>query len=212
MSKLISVISLGFLALACWQCVDSTLCTSRTIAPVYFDFRIVDDGEPADTIIDSLTITGQLNNQLPDTHLIQDVNISSGELVLAPLEREVDYTYWFNNIIRVDFRFYYQQQAEFLNDACGFIYEYTIDSMIYDQINHSATFSIPIDTLYDTTFYDTTYNNMDTMLIDTVFTTVLTQDTTIHYGKVIDSVVILNPKILIDNVETNLEIYINPGN
>lgn len=214
MKKLIKFIGYGFLALLCWKCVDSTLCTSRTIAPVFFDLRTIEDGEAIDTVFDSLTITGKLNNEPLDTNLIDNFNVTNGQLLLAPLENQVIYTFKFNNLIDVDFAFFYQQTAEFLNDACGFIYEYTIDSLKYDQKNFSYTYTIPPEFIFDTTFKDTTINNVDTILIDQIDTTVIeAYDTTIQVGEIIDSVIIQNPEILIDNVdEQNIEIYIHPFN
>lgn len=207
MRKLIKFTGYGLLLLTCFKCVDSTLCTSRTIAPLNFELKTIKNGEAVDTIIDSLVVIGISDNALLDSHLINAPNVTNGNLKLAPLENQVTYSFFFHHTIHVDFNFFYQQQAEFLNDACGFIYEYTLDSLTYEQKTFSNTYTIPSETTIDTI-----YNETDTTQIEQI-DTVITEahDTTIQYGPIIDSVKILNPNITIDAVPNHIEIFIHPA-
>jgi len=184
-------------------CVESELCTSKTIAPLNFGFFTIINDDVEAVTLDTFSATGIFQDVLSDSVLISKTNVSGGILFLSPVENKVGYRFNINDSVLVDFSFYYQKKSAYLNDACGFIYEYTLDSVNYEQQTFSRTYTI---VNVDTTFFD---QNQDSITgIDTTFS-----DTIITFNEIVDSVLIIKPKILVEDVENQLEIYLrNTGN
>lgn len=176
------------------SCYTSDVCVEEVNAPVNALVRQKNSGEIQDAVLNNWRVSGQ------GTDSVLTTSQSQIKFFMQPDTASSVYEININDSILSYMYFYYTSSNEYYSDACGFSFEYLIDSVSVQQATDSAMVNF-----YDTLFIQITDNNGNITGIDTLIDT---NRINTYVPRVIDSVHITNRNIQLNSNESNIEIFL----